>query len=208
MKSITCDVIGDLLPLYVDSVCSDDSKALIEEHLENCPKCRAVLDRMGDEDMEPLPEPVGEKKILHSVRNQLLAIGLALFMIVGCFIGNWSGAWAGGPAAVDHLLLSIGYVLFWIWFCLIIWRYSSLVGFTLGVSIITFAGAALGFVLRVTQNGGFLSGFFVMMTSVPFYGFRYWVGWTEIYGAISLLALGWMLLTARQLRRLKAAQKN
>lgn len=38
-----CKVIEDLLPLYIDEVCSDESKRLIEEHLEECDACSAKL---------------------------------------------------------------------------------------------------------------------------------------------------------------------
>lgn len=38
--NITCDIIRDLLPSYVDEICSEDSKKLIEEHLEVCENCR------------------------------------------------------------------------------------------------------------------------------------------------------------------------
>ena len=39
MADITCEVIRDLLPLYVDDVLSSDSRALVEEHLETCEGC-------------------------------------------------------------------------------------------------------------------------------------------------------------------------
>lgn len=39
MDKINCDIIQDLLPLYVDDVCSQASKQMIEEHLENCSFC-------------------------------------------------------------------------------------------------------------------------------------------------------------------------
>jgi len=37
--NISCVIIKDLLPLYHDGVCSDDSKAMIEEHLSHCENC-------------------------------------------------------------------------------------------------------------------------------------------------------------------------
>ena len=40
---INCKVIEDLLPLYTDDVCSDESKKLVEEHLETCNACSAKL---------------------------------------------------------------------------------------------------------------------------------------------------------------------
>jgi len=41
-----CGVIEDLLPLYVDGACSEESKAAIESHLVSCEECRKKLERM------------------------------------------------------------------------------------------------------------------------------------------------------------------
>ena len=38
---ISCDIIQDLLPLYCDGVCSQDSKQVVEAHLQDCEKCSA-----------------------------------------------------------------------------------------------------------------------------------------------------------------------
>lgn len=35
-----CNVIQDLLPLYHDGICSEESKAAVEQHLPACPACR------------------------------------------------------------------------------------------------------------------------------------------------------------------------
>lgn len=40
MADITCEVIKDLLPLYVDDVLSPDSRAIVEEHLSYCSECK------------------------------------------------------------------------------------------------------------------------------------------------------------------------
>ena len=47
-----CEVIRDLLPLYADDVCSGSSRQLIEEHLEECPDCTAVLERLRNSEIE------------------------------------------------------------------------------------------------------------------------------------------------------------
>lgn len=49
MEKISCEVIRDLLPLYCDDVCSEDSRSLIEMHLEGCPECRTLLRKMRAE---------------------------------------------------------------------------------------------------------------------------------------------------------------
>lgn len=39
-----CNIIKDLLPLYIDDVCSKESKHLVEEHLKGCNNCQKYLD--------------------------------------------------------------------------------------------------------------------------------------------------------------------
>lgn len=43
-----CDMIEDLLPLYKDDACSGASKRAVEEHLNECPKCKSFLDQLKD----------------------------------------------------------------------------------------------------------------------------------------------------------------
>lgn len=43
---ITCKVIEDLLPLYADEICSDDSRTIVEHHVAECSECREKLDTM------------------------------------------------------------------------------------------------------------------------------------------------------------------
>lgn len=38
MSMITCDLIRDLIPLYADNAVSEDSRALVEEHLSGSVK--------------------------------------------------------------------------------------------------------------------------------------------------------------------------
>lgn len=45
---ISCEIIRDLLPLYHDGVCSNESRQMIEEHLSECKDCRAELKAMDD----------------------------------------------------------------------------------------------------------------------------------------------------------------
>lgn len=45
---ISCEIIRDLLPLYHDGVCSNESRQMIEEHLSECENCRAELKAMDD----------------------------------------------------------------------------------------------------------------------------------------------------------------
>jgi hypothetical protein len=43
---IKCDVIRDLIPLYIDGIASEDSRDLIDEHVKDCPACEKVMAAM------------------------------------------------------------------------------------------------------------------------------------------------------------------
>ena len=47
MDRLDHDIVQDLLPLYHDGVCSEKSRAAVEEHLKACEACRAALAAMG-----------------------------------------------------------------------------------------------------------------------------------------------------------------
>jgi len=44
MMNKECEIVRDILPLYVDSVCSASSREIIDEHLKTCPDCAAYLE--------------------------------------------------------------------------------------------------------------------------------------------------------------------
>ena len=43
---VKCDVIQDLLPLYIDDVASEGSRVEVDEHIKTCSNCREVLSKM------------------------------------------------------------------------------------------------------------------------------------------------------------------
>lgn len=88
---MNCDIIKDLLPLYCDGVCSDETAKAVEEHLTTCPTCCALLDEMRQEPI--VPEPIQtqaqqEAKVLQgvkrkfSLRRRLSVLAVALVALV------------------------------------------------------------------------------------------------------------------------------
>ena len=49
-----CEVIQDLLPLYKDSACSVASALAVQEHLNECEKCKKLLEQLNDTSVEDL----------------------------------------------------------------------------------------------------------------------------------------------------------
>ena len=59
---ISCEIIQDLLPLYCDGVCSQDSKQVVEAHLKDCEKCKADMCFM-EQDMKTGSAQTNDNKI-------------------------------------------------------------------------------------------------------------------------------------------------
>ena len=49
---IKCNVIQDLLPLYVDNACSKESADMVKEHISTCPECKKLYDEMCSQNEE------------------------------------------------------------------------------------------------------------------------------------------------------------
>ncbi|MGO5010894.1 zf-HC2 domain-containing protein [Niallia sp. Sow4_A1] len=49
MSKLSCEIIKDILPLYYDGVCSEDSKRMVEEHLLDCDSCKMELEKLKNE---------------------------------------------------------------------------------------------------------------------------------------------------------------
>ena len=57
MNTKNCEVIQDLLPLYIDNVCSDESRRVVAEHLESCDVCKKLYEDMRNPVKQDLSEP-------------------------------------------------------------------------------------------------------------------------------------------------------
>ena len=69
MNKITCNVIKDILPLYIDGVVSEDTQKIVEEHLEECSLCRDEINKLKKTLVIPTNEEIQEVTI-----QQLLGI--------------------------------------------------------------------------------------------------------------------------------------
>ena len=84
---IECKVIEDLLPLYSDSVCSDESRKLVEEHLQECEICRTMLDNMDVVQITHIEKADAEKtaiikKGFKKIHRRWIASLIAVFMLI------------------------------------------------------------------------------------------------------------------------------
>ncbi len=97
MADITCEVIKDLLPLYVDDVLSPDSRAVVEEHLETCSACteyyHALKEPKGDyEQMRHSDDKAALKRIKGSLKKKkLVTVLITAVCIAALGLGSFYG---------------------------------------------------------------------------------------------------------------------
>lgn len=206
MNHIKCTIIRDLLPLYVDRACSEDSAALVEAHLRSCGDCKKLCEEMtsGLDAELPAPEMDG-RKAFHSLRTSLIWISVALAVMVGCFVSNIGGAWYGGPANAGQFIATVLYIIFWGIFTIMTRKYGVLVRVSFIISLLTFIGAANSLIMRLLSEGWILAALVSVFASVPFYGLRMLMDWTPLYAVSAVISLIWLTYTSRNLRKLQKA---
>ena len=94
MKEVNCEIIQDLLPSYIDNICSKSSRELVEEHLKSCMKCKAEFANMNKKgNLEKLSSQDSQIDYLkgYKKRRKLLielSILLTLIVLLTIFLVN------------------------------------------------------------------------------------------------------------------------
>lgn len=73
MKKISCNIIKDILPLYLDGVVSDDTKKIVEEHLKECDQCRNEAMKLKQDVVLPASKSVrlAETEVVKGLKRKL-----------------------------------------------------------------------------------------------------------------------------------------
>ena len=69
-----CEIVRDLLPLYVDSACSEASKEMIKEHLENCSSCNQIYQKMCSHTSEAILKKEKDGVIIRHEKKEGLRV--------------------------------------------------------------------------------------------------------------------------------------
>ena len=84
MNKISCDIYMDLIPLVIDGVSSEDSKKLVEEHIQDCERCKAIYSDSKHMEIEDLE--IDNSKVLGKIKRKLYSFA-GLILILGSIIG-------------------------------------------------------------------------------------------------------------------------
>ena len=125
---VTRDVIYDLLPGYFSGDISPDTRALVDEFLQQDPEFRQMMERFRTVFREPRPAAAGvvpgdkdtferARSLMHKrseLRGYVIAFGLAaMFLLVVATMRLTPGRPAGGPWAVIALAFFATSLISW-----------------------------------------------------------------------------------------------
>lgn len=103
---MNCEIIKDLIPLYIDRCCSEESANEVEKHLKECENCKSIFDMMNSENLKEKNESFEIKKLSKinerkaSVLQSVLLFISFIVMAVGVTfeaktpLGTENGFWA------------------------------------------------------------------------------------------------------------------
>lgn len=150
-----CGVVGDLLPLYIDKCCSEESSSIVESHLKECEVCKSVFDSMccenaGDKQELEVPHKLKRvndwkasvlQSVLLFVSFGILAVSITMeaYTPYGITNGLWAFA-AIVPTAGFMLSLSNWYF---------VRGYKSKIAFSTCSGLLTFIISACSYVWAV-----------------------------------------------------------
>lgn len=135
MSKLSCNIVRDLLPLYVDGVLEKESIEEIKEHLQTCAECRELFETMKSDVIPTAKEAptiqIPElKNLLKRIKMQNLIIaGIVIVILVLFFAPLWKipteevvwtrvsieaqeNIWEPGKPATDYLMVDYEYDLY------------------------------------------------------------------------------------------------
>lgn len=97
MKKISCNIMKDILPLYIEDVVSDDTKKMVEEHLSCCETCRKEAMLLKKDIVLPTESGIYsvQEKVLKNLkktfRNKKIVVSLiSVFTVLAAFCGVYA----------------------------------------------------------------------------------------------------------------------
>lgn len=85
-----CNIICDLLPSYIDGICSEDTRIEVENHLQTCEHCKCIYNGMIGIEIASVIDEVEMAKVTEPFRKintryhiKVLSCVIAVFLVIG-----------------------------------------------------------------------------------------------------------------------------
>lgn len=83
-----CRIVGDLLPLYADNVCSEESRRLVERHASGCAECKKKLEAMTAQlpEAETKASEIKQGNVFRLLHRRYVRLIITTLLICAAFI--------------------------------------------------------------------------------------------------------------------------
>ena len=154
-----CNVIKDLLPLYVDECCSEESTKLVVDHLAACESCSKVYNQMREtgQPKKDVPKTVRLYRIsdwkASLLQSVMLFVSFAIITLGVILEGSTPNGKTNGLWAVALIVPATGYLLSLAnWFFVRVYKSRKM--FSYGSCIATLTITLLGYVWATIHYAG------------------------------------------------------
>ena len=79
---IHCNIVRDLMPSYIDHICSEETGNLVEEHIKACEECRMVLEGMKDTQVNMAGDEALQIDHMKKIRNRYNMVSLGSYLLL------------------------------------------------------------------------------------------------------------------------------
>lgn len=189
---MNCNIIKDLIPLYVDGCCSEESKKIVNEHIQSCNACKKLLEDMNapSDIVVVSKEPITFHKLNNwkasVLQSVLLFVSFALITIGVALEAKTPISWVNGFWANTLVIPATGFMLSLAnWYFVRVYKsrrqfsVCSMIA-TLGITLCAFVWSgfhyeelpylftsglsALGYILTLHYGGIFLTVVFCVLS--------------------------------------------
>lgn len=99
---ISCNMISDLLPLYVENMASQDTRDIVEEHIASCENCKKRLEEMWTLEELPIDTDIAPlRNIQNTLRREKLQT-IILSVMVTLVFAVVTMAYLTAPAYISY----------------------------------------------------------------------------------------------------------
>lgn len=116
-----CDIVKDLIPMYIEDLTSESSNQFIEKHLVSCKECTSYLKNMEKElpenNLTDIDENIDDKILMKNIKHKIYRVKF-FAVIIGVLIGL-------GVSSIFFSLVLVGLVSFILFIVLLVYLLTN-----------------------------------------------------------------------------------
>lgn len=114
---MNCEIVEDLIPLYIDGCCSEESRKIVTEHTQHCAGCRKLLEEMKTpSDVFVVSKAPDKLRKIHDwtasvLQSVLLFLSFALITVGVAVEASIPSGFTNGLFAMNLVVPATGFML-------------------------------------------------------------------------------------------------